>query len=26
MERLAKEWDTAARATPYGKPIELPRR
>ena len=26
MERRVEEWDAAARATPHGKPIELPRR
>ena len=26
LERRAGEWDAAARATPHGKPIELPRR
>jgi nitrile hydratase accessory protein len=26
LERRVDEWDTAARATPHGKPIELPRR
>ena len=26
LERRADEWDAAARATPHGKPIELPRR
>ncbi|OGA25078.1 MAG: nitrile hydratase accessory protein [Betaproteobacteria bacterium RIFCSPLOWO2_02_FULL_67_26] len=25
LERRADEWDAAARATPHGKPIELPR-
>jgi len=26
LERRVDEWDAAARATPHGKPIELPRR
>ena len=26
LERRVDEWDGAARATPHGKPIELPRR
>jgi len=26
MERRVDEWDAAARATPHGKPVELPRR
>jgi nitrile hydratase accessory protein len=26
MERRVEEWDAAARATPHGKPVELPRR
>jgi nitrile hydratase accessory protein len=26
MQRRVDEWDAAARATPHGKPIELPRR
>ena len=26
MERRVDEWDAAARSTPHGKPIELPRR
>ncbi len=26
LERRVGEWDTAARATPHGKPIELPPR
>jgi nitrile hydratase accessory protein len=26
MERRVNEWDAAARATPHGKPVELPRR
>ncbi len=25
LERRADEWDAAARATPHGKPVELPR-
>ena len=26
MERRVEEWDAAARATPHGRPVELPRR
>ncbi len=26
LERRVDEWDAAARATPHGKPVELPRR
>jgi nitrile hydratase accessory protein len=26
LERRVSEWDAAARSTPHGKPIELPRR
>ncbi len=26
MERRVDEWDAAAKATPHGKPVELPRR
>jgi len=26
MERRVEEWDAAAKVTPHGKPIELPRR
>ena len=26
LERRVEEWDAAARSTPHGKPIELPRR
>ncbi|MBI4207790.1 MAG: nitrile hydratase subunit beta [Betaproteobacteria bacterium] len=26
LERRAEEWDAAARTTPHGQPIELPKR